>query len=204
MGNIIENEEFKSNLQQLLQNKKFKRTLKILYKEKQGQLLSVQSCEIIDHFDTIRQRLDDKHRTLYDSFEHNCYIILDLEERKRWFDQCKICSTKMKQEQNKLHCPNCKQNTESKLAFCLRVRIVDVNSQDTYDAIIFEEASHYLSLNGKKISVKTFSDLSLNSQNNILNEANEKKSNIIHLLQLQLIQKTENFKIKKIMPQKTE
>ncbi|CAK84367.1 unnamed protein product (macronuclear) [Paramecium tetraurelia] len=204
MGNIIENEQFKTNLQQLLQNKKFKRTLKVIYKEKQGQLLGVQSCEIIDHFHTIRQRLDSGHRTLWDSFEHNCKIILDLEDRKRWFHQCKICSTKMEQEKGGLYCINCKQNTEYKLAFCLRAKIIDANSQDSYDAIMFEEASQYLSLNGKKISVKTFSNLNLNSQNTILEDANQQKSDIIHLLQLQHISKTDDFKIKKIMPQKTE
>ncbi|CAK82773.1 unnamed protein product (macronuclear) [Paramecium tetraurelia] len=195
MGNIIKNDQFKKGLQELLQNKKFKRTLKIIYKEKKNQILSVQSCQIFDNDFSIKQRLDQREGMPI-IFEHNCKILLDVTERQRYFDSCTLCNKKIKWDRSLSFCPNCKQETTYQLAYCLVVKIIDQISEDnqvTYKATMFGEAAKYLG-----ISAKDFSNMSHDSQNDYLKNINEQKSHIVHSLKLEF---KKNLVIQEILTQ---
>ncbi|CAD8157823.1 unnamed protein product [Paramecium octaurelia] len=196
MGNIIQNDQFKKGLQELLQNKKFKRTLKIIYKENKNQILSVQSCQIFDNEFSIEQRLEQR-KGMHFIFEHNCKILLDVTERQRYFDSCTICNKKLKFDRNLNFCSICKQETTFQLAYCLAVKIIDQISEDnqaTYRAIMFEEAAKYLG-----ISAKDFSNMSLDSQNNYFININEQKSHIVHSLTLESNPNKKNLVIQRIL-----
>ncbi|CAD8087771.1 unnamed protein product [Paramecium primaurelia] len=197
MGNIIQNEQFKERLQELLQNKKFKRTLKIIYKENQKQLLSVQSCQIIDQ-PTLQQYLDLKKGIPFVQ-EHQCKILLDIEEKKRYCYFCTLCPKKVKRDRGNSFCPRCNQQTQSKLDYCLVVKIVDAISEDTqntHKAIMFKEiAKDYL-----EIEAIDFSNKSHDSQNKYFKIINDQKSHIVHLLKLEYKLQNENFIINKILP----
>ncbi|CAD8045365.1 unnamed protein product [Paramecium sonneborni] len=193
MGNLISNDQFKTNLKELMENKKIKKTLKIIYKEKQGQLLSIQSCEIIKHFHTIQQRLDYKN---YD-FQHNCKIILDIDEKQRTYRECNVCKKKVKPNRSYTFCSNCKQSTQITHSFCSVVKLIDANSlqnQDSYKAIMFEVAQNFLN-----VSAKEFDSWSSESQNDHYQKINQQKSHITYLLLLQYKPERENFVIKQII-----
>ncbi|CAD8183573.1 unnamed protein product [Paramecium pentaurelia] len=201
MGNIIQNEQFKERLQELLQNKKFKRTLKIIYKENQKQLLSVQSCQIIDQL-TLQQCLDLKKGIPF-VLEHQCKILLDIKEKQRYCYLCTLCNKKVKRDRGNSFCPTCNEQTQYKLGYCLKVKIVDAISEDnqnTHKAIMFEEtANNYLG-----IEANDFSNQSHDSQNEHFISINDQKSHIVHLLKLQYNLQNENFIINKILPLITE